>query len=98
MAKKAVNTAESSASSSSSPRKAAPRARKHVKSQAVAVAAAVEEFVSVMVHPKVAEEAVTPEPKHEDVSRLAYRFYLERGGQNGSPADDWFRAEHTLRG
>ncbi len=70
----------------------APRVRKHVKAQAAV--AAVEEFVSALVHPAKAK----PEPTHEDVSRLAYRFYLERGGQNGSPADDWARAEQTLRG
>jgi hypothetical protein len=71
---------------------AVPRVRKHVKAQAAV--AAVEEFVSALVHPAKPK----PEPTHEEVSRLAYRFYLERGGQNGSPAEDWIRAEQTLRG
>ncbi len=44
---------------------------------------------SVAEAPKVVSE--------EDIAILAYTFYLERGGQNGSQADDWLRAEQTLR-
>lgn len=91
MAKKAVSTVPQE-SSSPVKKPAAPRVRKHVKAQVVAAVAAVEEFVSAVIHP------AKPEPTHEEVSRLAYRFYLERGGQNGSPAEDWQRAEQTLRG
>jgi hypothetical protein len=99
MVKKATNKTETSATSAPLAKKpAAPRARKHVKAQAVAVAAAVEEFVAAIVHPAKHDAAEKPEPTHEEVSRLAYRFYLERGGQNGSPAADWLRAEQTLRG
>ena len=90
MAKKAANTA-STETSSLTKMPAAPRTRKHVKAQAIAAVAAVEEFVTAILHP------AKPEPTHEDLSRLAYRFYLERGGQNGSPAEDWLRAEQTLR-
>ena len=50
------------------------------------------------------EEAPLKEPSpstgqmtHAEISALAYRFYLERGGHNGSQADDWFRAEEALR-
>jgi len=39
----------------------------------------------------------TTEVTEEAISRLAYQLYLERGGRNGSPADDWFRAEQILR-
>jgi Protein of unknown function (DUF2934) len=35
---------------------------------------------------------------HEDVARLAHRFWAERGHQHGNPAEDWFRAEQELRG
>ncbi len=93
MPKKATTTA-STAPKETSPvikKPAAPRVRKHVKAQAAV--AAVEEFVSALVDPAKAKA----EPTHEEVSRLAYRFYLERGGQNGSPAEDWIRAEQTLR-
>jgi hypothetical protein len=34
---------------------------------------------------------------HEEIERLAYFYWLERGGQGGSPEDDWFRAEAELR-
>jgi len=33
----------------------------------------------------------------EEIERLAYYYWLERGGQGGSPEDDWFRAEAELR-
>ena len=35
---------------------------------------------------------------HEEVARLAHRFWAERGHQHGRPEDDWFRAEQQLRG
>jgi hypothetical protein len=54
----------------------------------------------------VAEVTVINEPKieqvkavsHEEVARLAHRFWAERGHQHGNPAEDWFRAEQELRG
>ena len=33
----------------------------------------------------------------EDIARLAYTFWQQRGCQGGSPEDDWFRAENELR-
>ncbi len=38
-----------------------------------------------------------PAIPHEEIERLAYSYWLERGGQGGSPEDDWFRAEQELR-
>jgi|YNPBryBLVA2012_1023415.scaffolds.fasta_scaffold01914_5 hypothetical protein len=38
-----------------------------------------------------------PAIPHEEIQRLAYFYWLERGGQGGSPEDDWFRAEQELR-
>ena len=29
---------------------------------------------------------------------LAHKFYVERGGQHGSDAEDWLRAEKVLLG
>ncbi len=34
----------------------------------------------------------------EDIARLAYAFWEERGGRGGSSDEDWFRAENELRG
>jgi hypothetical protein len=31
--------------------------------------------------------------EHEDVAKLAYRFWEERGRPMGSPEVDWYRAE-----
>ncbi len=143
MAKKVTKTTatstEQTASGAAPAKKKASASRpKHLKAQAVAVAAAVEGFVqslgaSTAHHvekaveieqdqapetieavaepaapevssPVIKEEApleeqaqIAPEVSHAEISALAYRFYLERGGQNGSQADDWFRAEQALR-
>ena len=35
---------------------------------------------------------------HEDIARLAHRFWAERGHQHGRPEEDWLRAERELRG
>lgn len=37
-------------------------------------------------------------PEHEKVCQLAYRYWQERGCPDGSPEDDWYRAERDLRG
>ncbi len=130
MAKKVTKTTATSteqAASGAAPakKKASASRPKHLKAQAVAVAAAVEGFVQSLgtstthhvdkaeeieqdhtpeVSPVMKEEAPleeqaqsAPEVSQAEIAALAYRFYLERGGQNGSQADDWFRAEQALR-
>jgi Protein of unknown function (DUF2934) len=37
------------------------------------------------------------EPDEESVARLAYQFWAERGRPEGSPEEDWFRAQELLR-
>ena len=47
------------------------------------------------------EEDRTPavrRPTREEIARLAYSYWEVRGRQGGSPEEDWFRAERTLRG
>ena len=34
---------------------------------------------------------------HDGIARLAYRFWEERGRAEGSPEEDWLRAERELR-
>jgi hypothetical protein len=34
--------------------------------------------------------------QHEQIEKLAYRLWEERGGPLGSPDDDWFRAEQEF--
>ena len=35
---------------------------------------------------------------HEEIARLAHRYWSERGRQHGHDAEDWFRAERQLLG
>ncbi|MBS1857167.1 MAG: DUF2934 domain-containing protein [Acidobacteria bacterium] len=37
-----------------------------------------------------------PVPAHEEIARLAYSYWEARGGQGGSPEEDWARAEREL--
>ncbi|MDQ2921755.1 MAG: DUF2934 domain-containing protein [Acidobacteriota bacterium] len=35
-------------------------------------------------------------PTAEEISERAYHIYLERGGAEGNPDDDWLQAERDL--
>jgi len=35
-------------------------------------------------------------PSHEDIAALAYSYWVARGFQDGSPEEDWLRAEQEL--
>lgn len=37
------------------------------------------------------------EPSQEEVAKLAYSYYVNRGYQAGNQAEDWFRAVAELR-
>jgi len=39
-----------------------------------------------------------PAVSHDDVARLAHRYWKERGHRHGHHEDDWYRAEQELRG
>jgi len=43
----------------------------------------------------VARGNVEIEP--EDIARLAYSYWEARGGEGGSPEEDWLQAERQLR-
>ena len=34
---------------------------------------------------------------HESIARLAYAYWQARAGQDGSPEEDWLRAEREIR-
>jgi hypothetical protein len=36
-------------------------------------------------------------PTHEEIARLAHRYFVERGGKNGADRQDWLRAERELK-
>jgi hypothetical protein len=43
-------------------------------------------------------EVPAASPSHEEISRLAEKFWAERGWQEGHAEQDWLRAERELRG
>src|SRR5687768_3236932 len=42
-------------------------------------------------------EAMTIEPRHDEIARRAYELFEQRGGEHGHDWDDWFQAERELR-
>jgi hypothetical protein len=41
--------------------------------------------------------STAPEPKREQIARLAYSYWEARGCEGGSAEEDWARAERELR-
>lgn len=82
------------------------RAAKHSKAVVEEPVASVEPVVAPVVVPAepaalVAETAApAPAPvqsvSHEEIAKLAYCYWADRGYQGGSPEEDWLRAEQTL--
>ena len=48
--------------------------------------------------PRATDTSVYPSVSEEKIRQRAYELYMQRGGQHGKHADDWFRAEAELRG
>ena len=49
----------------------------------------------VTVHDDVTQSVFT-RPSHNDIAVLAYSYWLERGQPDGTPEEDWLRAEREL--
>ena len=47
--------------------------------------------------PVTIEESFESRPMHEQIAKLAYALWQERGCPDGSPEVDWFRAEEELK-
>jgi hypothetical protein len=41
--------------------------------------------------------APTPAPSREEIAQLAEKYWAERGWPEGSPEQDWLRAERELK-
>jgi hypothetical protein len=41
--------------------------------------------------------SATHRPSHDEIARLAFSYWEERGRQGGSATEDWQRAERALR-
>jgi hypothetical protein len=54
---------------------------------------------TVAIAPAEAQLSPNAGPEAEELARLAYQYWLERGPLSGTPEEDWFRAveEITLR-
>jgi len=46
--------------------------------------------------PETSVPSTEPQPAHEQIASLAYASWQERGYPEGSPEEDWFRAEQAL--
>ena len=44
------------------------------------------------------KQASAPAPSHQEIAMLAEKYWAERGWPQGSPEQDWLRAEQELRG
>jgi Protein of unknown function (DUF2934) len=83
-----------SAGASSSPRETRPRRTATTTRSKHSVPAAPETETNIAVS-NISE--VNAEPSRDEIARLAYVYWLDRGCQNGSAEDDWLRAEQHLR-
>ena len=82
----------SSAAAAPARRKAATATRKPLPAVTKAPAATVESV------PKLTVESVVTRysPTNEEISALAYSYWVARGHQDGCPEEDWLRAEREL--
>jgi hypothetical protein len=55
----------------------------------------IEEVSETEVSQPTETPATTP-PTEEQIAERAYHIYLERGGADGNPDDDWLQAEREL--
>lgn len=46
---------------------------------------------------KSAAPKTAPQPSREQIARLAEKYWAERGWPEGSPEQDWLRAEQELK-
>ena len=52
---------------------------------------------SVPTTAAIGKPATVKTPSREAIAKLAYRYWKERGGQNGQDQQDWLRAERELK-
>lgn len=82
-----VAAGAAAASSHRTPRRGTSKTTKEVTSPVVAVETA-------QVAPATYDHEVS---ERERIALLAYSLWEARGGQGGSPEEDWFRAEQEIR-
>jgi hypothetical protein len=76
----------------------APRTRTKAKTDAALTTPAAQEPVDVSAVTAISEAAIIEYlPSHEEISARAYSYWVERRYAEGSPEQDWLRAEAELR-
>jgi pyocin large subunit-like protein len=53
---------------------------------------------TTMVKAAVGKPLTAKTPTSEAIAKLAYRYWKERGANNGQDRQDWLRAERELKG
>jgi hypothetical protein len=94
-AKAPSKTAKTATPKSAAPKVEAAKVEAKAEPKKVATTAPVEPIALV-----AAAKVHAPAPaqiSHEEVARVAHRFWAERGHRHGSHIEDWFRAEQELR-
>jgi Protein of unknown function (DUF2934) len=92
--KKASTTKQSGATEPIAPKKAATRKN----AGPVAVTAKVAEPKKTIARKKTTPTMTAMRVSHEEIARLAHRYWAERGHQHGHHVEDWLRAERELFG
>ncbi|HWB85864.1 MAG TPA: DUF2934 domain-containing protein [Bryobacteraceae bacterium] len=75
---------------------AAPRARRATPVKRAKHSTVTAETSQAIAAP-VAQATIVSAPSQEEIARLAYLYWEERGCQGGSSEEDWLRAERELR-
>ncbi len=96
MATKKTAKTEALAATGAAPAPAPRRTRSTSATHSRKAASAAKETVTP-VSAEVNEHMHELRIEHDSIAKLAYSYWLERGGQDGSPAEDWLRAETELR-
>jgi hypothetical protein len=65
---------------------------------APAVDQPVEEAVMTAMAAAAAETPALTEAEQDEIARLAYSYWEERGRTHGSPDEDWYRAVQEVKG
>jgi len=75
---------------------AKPRAAKSTSKETSAAAATSKATTAKAATKKTSEKAAPRVPTHDEIAKLAYRYWAERGHHHGHAEQDWLRAEREL--
>src|SRR5688572_9316648 len=56
----------------------------------------IDSAADMSVGASTSDSAASREPSFDEIAEMAYRRYLERGGEHGRDFEDWFEAEKRL--